>query len=229
MQGSSLSKDVKLDKKLDGSLGVIKASGDYAKNENHTDTVNQRDAMEEQYDPYHSLILNLLNDLSLSESQTFPPKGTKGKLMLFHANISIKNLGTISKLCSIMKKHGKLFDIPTKIRSHISAIQDFLELMPLSTDIEVYFNDSFRLTGQLKESCLLLKYDDILRSYGVTLPGLWYVLGIVDHIEKTSNIPLRENANFLSSLDIFINAIKNFYNSSEYQISPILIYRVVEK
>lgn len=65
----------------------------------------------EEYDPYHSQIIGLLNDLSISPLQSLPSL-CSGKLVCIQAPIKIRDLRSIKKLMPVLEKNSKFFQLP---------------------------------------------------------------------------------------------------------------------
>lgn len=183
---------------------------------------------EENYDPYHSIILNLLTDLDIYVITDIPEPQNPSQLVLIESQIIIRNFEILQKTIPLMKKKPKLFGLNTNKNSSdyqfFDMLSSFIELMPLSTDLELILKNGQSITGALKESNLLTKFDDILRSTGNILPGTWYTLGIIDQTPNNCIISTEFN-NFKTAMDAMYSAIRDMYSPPSICITPILIFR----
>lgn len=187
---------------------------------------NDKNALEEQYDPYHSQLLELLDFLDLPLFTTVP-QDYNAKIVLLETHVSIRNLDTIKKTIPLFKNNKKLLGIsPSEFKAMdatMKLVEDLLGLMPLSIDLELTFESGEIINGPLKESGLSIKSDDLFRSYGTQLPGTWYTLGILD--KRIKPIPSAANQSLNSMIDLIASSMSDLYVRSPLQISPILIFR----
>lgn len=213
-QGSSLSGEVSVPTLAKGTM---------------SDTNQDKTSSEEQYDPYHSQLLDLVNFLSLPINNDIPE--TDGsQLVLLEAKISIRNLETLKKIIPIFRNNKEFFGFSNKsfqmLSKQLKIAEEMLSLMPLSIDIEAKFDSGLSIKGPLKESCLSVKSDDLFRSYGTTLPGKWFILGIIDKNEPIVVQP--DNQSLYGMIDTISNGFYDLYSTSELEILPILVFRSVD-
>lgn len=181
----------------------------------------------EQYDPYHSQLIQLLEDLDIAPLATLAGP-CEGQLVLLKTPISIRDLATIKTIFPFMLKNEKLFGgtLDKNTKAALRAMGDLLQALPDSITISAKF-DGTNITGTLKESGLTIRQTDLMKTYGANIPGEWYTLGIMDStIEATQN-----GVNtFEDAIDLCSMAMSSIYSSSLYKIIPILIFRpVVQK
>jgi hypothetical protein len=207
----------KTQKSVKGEIPVLK--GRYS-NEN-------KDTSEaaEQYDPYHSQLIQLLNDLSLPIIDALPYHCI-GNLMLIRAPIQISDLHSLKRIFTNVEKTPSVLG-PTNIKetkANIKMVNGLLSMLDDSIGLSLIF-DNHLIKGTLREGGLSIKQSDLNRTYGISLPGEWYILGIVDsncHTQLPSNSPAIETI-----IDTMSNAVNAVYSSSQYSIIPILIYREI--
>ena len=195
------------------------ASGNYG----HTSKSHINAA--ENYDPYHSQILNLLNDLMIEPLDVLPEHSI-GRLVILNATINIRDIRSIKAITPLIIKNKKLLKIPSDRNTNefFRLVDDLVKQMDDAIDLTVSFNgDSVK--GVLQESSLCIKPADINRTYGVQMPGSWYILGILDSVVQPINPPSAES--FESAIDAFTNAIRQIYSQPPFTIIPILIYRAI--
>ncbi len=179
----------------------------------------------EQYDPYHSQLLELLNDLGLSPLYVLPAY-CEGSLAILRAQIKIRDVASMKAVVPIMLKHQSMFlGHPDKNMKEILKItQEFLEKMPDSISLSLSVAGD-KANGVLKESGLSISCSDLTRMYGANIPGEWFVLGILDYSAAPA-----QNQSIVSiedAIDFFTAATQNIYSSSVCTIVPVLIYRAI--
>lgn len=180
----------------------------------------------ENYDPYHSQILDLLNDLSIAPLVELPEHAV-GQLVVLNATVNIRDIRSIKAVTPLIVKNKKLLKIPSDKNTNdfFRLIEDLVKQMDDAIDLTANFN-GHTIKGVLQESSLCLKPADITRTYGVQMPGSWYILGILDSASQPADPPSADS--FESAIDAFTNAIRQVYSQSPYTIIPILIYRVIK-
>lgn len=178
----------------------------------------------EQYDPYHSQIIQLLNDLNVPPLVTLPDP-CAGKLVMINAPMQVRDFATIKSILPVIAKNPRLLNIPrdSEVKRMLKLTLDLLQEMADSITINLTLNGE-KITGTLKADGLSIKQDDLLRTYGVSLPDTWQTLGILDAIESPGTDP-----SVISSIEEFTDLIsstfKTLYSPSIYKIIPILIFR----
>lgn len=183
----------------------------------------------EEYDPYHSQIIGLLNDLSISPLQSLPSL-CSGKLVCIQAPIKIRDLRSIKKLMPVLEKNSKFFQLPNNhnIKNIFKAMTSMIEAMDDSIELSVKF-DSTLISGTLREGCLSIQQSDLNRTYGIDLPGKWYILGILDsQVKNNSENIISSPGTIEDAIDACTTAINQLYSNAQYGIVPILIYREIK-
>ena len=105
----------------------------------------------------------------------------------------------------------------------ISMIQSMDDSIELSIRFE-----STLISGTLREGCLSIRQSDLNRTYGIDLPGQWYILGILDsHSHNDSSNTDSTPDSIESAIDACTEAINQLYSNAQYGIVPILIYREI--
>lgn len=183
----------------------------------------------EEYDPYHSQIIGLLNDLSISPLQSLPSL-CSGKLVCIQAPIKIRDLRSIKKLMPVLEKNSKFFQLPNNhnIKNIFKAMTSMIEAMDDSIELSIKF-DSTLISGTLREGCLSIQQSDLNRTYGIDLPGKWYILGILDsQVKNNSENIISSPGTIEDAIDACTTAINQLYSNAHYGIVPILIYREIK-
>ena len=191
----------------------------------HDQSQNSLEQAAGNYDPYHSQILALLNDLSIAPLAELPESAV-GRLVVLNATVNIRDIRSIKAVTPIIIKNRRMLKIPSDkgTNDFFRFFEDLVKQMDDAIDLTANFN-GHAIKGVLQESSLCLKPADITRTYGVQMPGSWYILGILDSAVQPSDPPAADS--FESAIDAFTNAIRQVYSQSPYTIIPILIYRVI--
>jgi hypothetical protein len=116
--------------------------------------------------------------------------------------------------------------INKETRNILKFSESIIKLLPDFIGLSVFFNGT-NITGTLKAKGLSINQFDLMRTYGIELPGEWYVLGILDFINKpniSSPITSMENV-----VDEYTRALGTLYSNTNYKIIPILIFREIYK
>lgn len=181
----------------------------------------------ERYDPYHSQLINLLNDLNLTSLSKLPSP-CAGDLALIHSPITIRDIASMKAIIPAIIKNQSALGV--KYNKDAQAIfklmNDMIQQMPDSISLSINFKEEI-INGTLKENGLSIKQDDLMRTYGVNLPDNWFTLGILDcsisakadptHVESIEN-----------AIDVYASAMSTLYSKSLYKIVPILIFREIK-
>lgn len=181
----------------------------------------------EEYDPYHSQLIELLNDLAIPTLDELPEQ-CSGKLVCIHAPIKIRDLRSIKKLIPIMEKNSKSFQIPNdhNTKETLKIMNHIIQAMDDSIELSIQFKSSL-INGTLREGCLSIQQSDLNRIYGTDIPGQWYVLGILDsNANPVINTSISPHS-IGDAIDACTTAINQMYSNFQYGIVPILIYRII--
>lgn len=180
----------------------------------------------EQIDPYHSKILTLLETLDLQTARELPADCV-GQLMQLRGQIAIRDNATMLSMMSVFSKNIKSIAPKTdkSQRDVFNAAQDFLKGMPDIISLSLKIGDKV-VSGTLKESGLTICKSDLMRTYGSTMPALWYVLGIIDTVSPNHAVT-PTIANMEGVIDVCVAAVNQLYSPTKYRIIPLLIFRNV--
>lgn len=182
----------------------------------------------EQYDPCHSQIVQLLNDLGIVPLDQLPAK-CDGELVMLNANIAIRDIASVKSIMPFFLKHSKTFGLPTwkNDQSMLKVMNEIILQLPDFIGLSVYF-DGIQINGTLNARNLTIKHTDIVSNYGTRLPGEWYVLGILDSALEIENMEDKGIDSIDSIIDAYTGAMKSLCSSSVYKIIPILIFRQIK-
>lgn len=206
---------------VSGKINVEVAAGKI------TSKQKSKEEAAEEYDPYHSQLIGLLNDLGLAPLKKLPA-ACSGRLVCIQAPIKIRDLHSIKKMMPFMEKNARLFQIPNdkNIKGMIKIMSSMIQAMDDSIELSIHFDDSL-INGTLREGCLSIQQADLNRTYGISLPGQWYVLGILDSQPVTTDSSTMPGS-IEDAVDACTAAINQLYSHAQYGIVPILIYREIK-
>ena len=116
----------------------------------------------------------------------------------------------------------------------IRDFRKFTEIIPVmaknnpNIESEFMLKDNNVVRGILKENYMLTAYRDIVAIYGSNLPGMWFMVGILDSLNKLIK-PITQG--FRKSMDEFSAVAETLYREGnpKYTITPFLIFRGLEK
>lgn len=183
----------------------------------------------EEYDPYHSQLIELLNDLSIAPLNELP-QICSSELVCIQAPIKIRDLHSIKKLMPVIEKNSRFFQIPNdrSVKDIFKIMNSMIQAMDDAIELSIKF-ESTLISGTLREGCLSIQQSDLNRTYGINLPGKWYVLGILDsHPIGSSMDNISANESIEDAVDSCTAAINKMYSNAQYGIIPILIYREIK-
>ncbi len=207
---------------LSGKVNAAVASG------NIEQTQQSQNKAAENYDPYHSQLIDLVNDLEISPMDKLPEK-CSGKLALLSGKIFIRDSSTTRDILSVLTKNQTIFgkQLDKQTRALLKTVSDMLLQFPAFISFSMQFHNN-ALTGTLKASSLSIPISDLAQMYGTHIPGDWYVLGILD--TSDDSIPLPTQAGSLEdAIDLCSATMNQLFSASEYKIIPILIFRQIER
>ena len=202
---------------LSAKADVAITGGSYGKRSNSGSRAT------EQYDPYHSQIIQLLNDLNLPSVEHLPEKCT-GQLVMLKAPIRIRDIATMKAVLPVMAKNQGAMQLP-KSKEFKTLFSFMLDLIQQMSDSIIFTAslDGKQIAGTLKPDGLSIKQDDLMRTYGVALPDTWQTLGILDTVERLDEAP--DITSIEGFTDMVSSAMNTLYTASKYKLIPLLIFR----
>ena len=188
---------------------------------------NNENKASEEYDPCHSQLAGLINDLNIIPSDSLP-EVCSGKLVLLRANLAIRDLASIKAIMPIFSMDspilGQKYSKTTK--NILKLGENIIKVLPDSITLTITFRGT-NINGTLKEEGLSIKQSDLIKTYGVDLPGNWYVLGILDSDESSKEMQTTNISSMENLLDSYARVLTTMYSMSKYKIIPVLIFRTI--
>ena len=224
------------------SLGIPGAAkGDIAQTATES---NSRD-IEEMKDPHDSLLLDLLNSLGLSISESVPLP-TTSRLMLLRGNMELRNFGVLKQIIPLLVeypeitnadlfskdlsslKHGEkqlLQKQQAEAKKSMQQMNSMVKLLPTGLEVYLELSNEQLLNGMLRPEFMVDPHEVVFRLFGSSLPGQWYILAIVDTEEGT--VPQkRSNQSIIEGIDSMSGMIRTMMAADNaIAMTPILIFR----
>lgn len=208
---------------VSGKLGVPSVLGGQYIHKNKSD-----EAAAENYDPYHNKIIQLLRDLDRPIQETVFGEYT-GRLVNLKGKVKIRDIKSLKSLFPVMLRNKKMFEIPSNIAPILKGASDLIQVFDDSIELTITLMNETRVSGSLKDKGLAIRQSDLTRTYGVELPGDWYVMGILDSIVpyNKANLP-KQNQAIETIIDQYTDTMRKLYAEAAYSIIPILIFREIK-
>lgn len=166
--------DSKNKRGLKGSVHVV--GGEVSSEERITESLT------EQIDPHDYRIVELMDLLNLPVYHGSIPDLSNGQIVLVKGRLTIRNFSTIKSAFGVIP-YVAAAAAPKKdkksLKEEEKALEHLLKLIPFGMEIELS-TPSGSFIGTIQEEYLAQSPNDLLRIYGTTMPGEWYVLGIAD-------------------------------------------------
>lgn len=230
---------------LDGALRSVKQQENTSQGSSHSFDVNFKmlkyqknnknltTALNEySIDPHDHNVISLLAALDLTPIAAAPTSSCLGRLVHLQATLSIRDFRLFENLIPSFTNNSKALNLghEKKDMKNVKAIWDVLKnVIPLNIEAECQLSDTTIIRGMLKSEYMVTDYRDILSLYNGALPGIWNIIGIMDSTSRICTAP--SSAGIRSALDGMTSAATMLYkaDSSEFTISPIIIYRELNK
>lgn len=195
-------------------------------------TINE--AIESYIDPLDAMVLELIEVLNIDIVNDLKTVKT-GSIVALKGQLMFRNYNVINGLLPIISETKIIpeFNQPVipeakgkdKKFTFGKFVEKIVSVMPFGLEFEIVSNEE-HIAAIVKDEYLTVKPDDLIRTYGLTFPDDWTIIGIID---KAPSMQLSSNSQFKSGID----AITQYYyetmneNSSGYIIRPIVVYRKI--
>ncbi len=133
------------------------------------------------------------------------------------------------RLSALENERNRLQKIGKEKQNILETISSMSKIFPTGIGFELFMDDEFVFSGQLKPNNLIDSEEIVFANYGGTLPAEWNILGIIDYIENDTILE-EDNANPIKAVSQISEAIKGTFSNNNITgiIIPILIYRELE-
>ncbi|TCT35361.1 hypothetical protein [Martelella mediterranea] len=246
-----------------GVPGIVKGGGHH---ETGTSAGYHQEA-QHTYDPYWSNALSLLDYLQDRNMLDREVKTARiGQIVLFSGGLSVRDLGliqnamklpSVSALISSGGQENESRQVrrrkekkPSSEPSAEAFGLELLGLLPHGVQMELQSGDK-SFWASLREDGLVVSSSDLFLKHGVTLPGEWFVLGILDAIpgiddeesfvagdtsaqnasqsREPSYPSAIEQSVFAALIDQLVPAAKTLLGrrGDQYGVTPLMIFRQV--
>lgn len=212
---------------------------------------DERDSAERSYDPLWTNARSLLDYLHSNDliGRDFSKTGIGG-FVLLSGNVSIVDLSLFKRILdndilvtSLKADALKSSVAPSGKPKHINGKKipteqdvgmEIIKLFPMSLQGTLVSENNV-IWCSLREDCFTISPDDLFLQHGVSLPGNWHVLGILDAkpdaMSPNQNSGLNpyiggELSNAISGMAPIVRAVLG-RPSEAYGITPLMIFRSV--
>lgn len=208
-------------KNVGGSIKIF--SGNFSAG--GTDSIGE----EKLFIPHDHAVNDLLDMLALEPQEILPNEEVIGRLVCLKGRLSIRDFRKFTEIIPVMAKNSKIFNINQKSATDFEKFFNAIsKIIPMNIEAEFVLKDNNVVRGILKENYMLTAYRDIVAMYGSNLPGMWFIVGILDSLNKLVK-PITQG--FRKSMDEFSAVAETLYREGnpKYTITPFLIFRGLEK
>lgn len=185
---------------------------------------------ETRFVPHDRNVITLLETLDLEPQENLSSENVSGRLVCLKGRLAIRDFGKFNEIISAMANNSKAFNVNQKEAKELKKTFDSLsKIIPMNIEAEFVFKDNSVVRGILKEKYLLTDYRDVVATHGTNLPGIWFMVGILDSLLKPSR-PTQPQG-FRKSMDEFSAVAETLYREGNprYTVTPFLIFRGLEK
>ena len=224
LQKSEMSID-ETNSNLDGNAAFIKTgvSSKRSNNQGLTQNIN----------PYDYKVIELLEELNLKKISL--SEADNSSIIAVEGQITYRNYDILSKIVPMISKMDLVPDFNRPLNPNAQGkakkttlgmvINNLISMLPYGLEFELQTSNNKSATCIIKQDSLTISPDDLFRSYGNNIPGIWTVIGIIDSSENRTST---SKNNFKSGLDESTKAFANmFFNNDDIIIRPIAIYRIL--
>lgn len=207
---------------------------------------SNQDFLERSYDPASALpaqVLNLLDEKGYinREIRSTPI----GSLLLCSGSLSLLDISYIQTLWPIFEKKLDLKSIATKINQDVPTgkainandISDIIKnlLQKIPQPIHMVLSNTDTIWATLRDEAFISSPGELFLKHKNTIPGEWYVLGILDCLNQPSDLDLGQLHNVGS---VILDGLKQLFGSivdilgrpnNAYGITPLIIFRKVNR
>jgi hypothetical protein len=212
----------------EAKIGVGLLSGKFGSNQ----TINQ--TISSNINPLDSVILELIDALELEIATDSLSDLKMGSIQAVNGSLLFRDYKTINDILPIIIESKLVPELSQPLDQAAKGknknftignlIQRMISILPIGLELEIVNNRDEHATIIIKEEYLALRPDEIIRSYGGGIPGVWTVIGIID--EMPFNKPTSKSQ-FKNSVDMIVDFYSQTMNEGnvKYVIKPIVIYR----
>ncbi|MFS7191010.1 hypothetical protein AB6864_00730 [Serratia proteamaculans] len=206
---------------------------------------------ERHFDASWSLPINLLDKLSESGLIHRGLNGERlGSTVLVQGRMRIFDISMVQKTMPFI---GKLFqndqpNLPPKAKKKsnsntddilvapgitLGMVGDLLNVIPNTLQVDFIDDQSHTIWMTINKDYLTINPDDMALKYGGTIPGEWYVIGLIDALpmmsKNESSPPVFPDNPLKNGLTTMLDSIKDMAgrDNNSYGMTPLIIFRKI--
>lgn len=207
---------------------------------------------ERHFDASWSLPINLLDKLSESGLIHNGLNGERlGSTVLVQGRMRIFDISMVQKAMPFL---GKVFQneqpkLPPKAQKKrndsiddfniapgitLGMARDLLDVIPNTLQVDFIDEKGHTIWMTINKDYLTINPDDMALKYGGTIPGTWYVVGLIDALpepyENESLLPVFPDNAIKDGLTSMLDAIKGMAgrDNNAYGMTPLIIFRTIK-
>lgn len=212
--------------KLSAGLFGGKIVSNEALNESITSSIN----------PLDNTILELIEALDINSTATSLDDICPRSIQAVKGTLSFRDYKVVNDLFPLITESNMIPEFTQPVNPNAKGkdknftfgklVQKLISIMPFGLEFEIKTTANEKISAIIKDDYLTIKSNDLLRFYGLNLPGEWTVIGITDIVSQ----PLQSSQNqFKGAVDEITKLYSSIINenSTNYVIRPIVIYRKI--
>ncbi|AGF54769.1 hypothetical protein HMT_5 [Clostridium phage HM T] len=208
---------------IEGNGGFIKGniSSKNSNNENITHNIN----------PYDHKVIELLETFNLKK--TTLSEAASGTIIAIDGTLTYRNFDVVTQIIPFATKNNLVPEFNTPVNPNLKGkskqntlgamIYDMIKLIPYGLEFGLDTPTRESANCILKQDCLTISPDDLFRSYGISIPNSWTVIGILDTTEVRNSTNIHEFRQLIDSSSATFSSM--VLNENTNIIRPIAIYR----
>lgn len=197
-------------------------------------TMNE--AIESSIDPMDVIVIQLLEALNIKIINENLESIIRGSIVAVKGSLIFRDYNVINELLPLISETGIIPDFNKPVIDNAKGkgksftlgklVERLISIIPFGTEFEVVTEKGEHITTIIKDEYLTIKRNDLIRTYGLTFPDEWTIVGILDKAPKEQ---LNSNSGFKTGIDGITQYYYNTMNegSSGYVIRPIVVYRKI--
>lgn len=206
------------------SLGMPMLRGD------NSISRSQTDGVQKNYAPHDVNLIDLLANLKPILDCRPLSLSDIGRLCIVSGKLIIRDYRSLKQTAPILFESKEVQDgiAPNNKRlgrDIAKMLGSILKVVPMGIELELHTTADEVLIGPAKAECFTDNIEDVSRTYGNSMPGMWSVLAVVDATDATE---INQSSSAIrKSMDDLANLTRAMYTgmTAQHVMSPILIFR----
>lgn len=198
-------------------------------------TINQ--SIESSIEPMDTLIIKLIEELNIDVSNDNLENISTGSIVAIKGSLMFRDYNVINELLPLISEMNVIPEFNNPLNPNAKGksrnftfgklMEKLVSILPFGLEFEVVTGNAEHITAIIKDEYLTIKPNDLIRTYGLTLPSEWTIIGIID---KVPSLNLSSNSQFKAGIDGITQYYYDTMNegSCGYVLRPIVVYRKIK-